>query len=136
MHTKLDIYVFINSICIISLLLELSLEKVPECLNYSYFKYNIRKVFLIILEKKLLIMTIVTNVMTCTCHRALRSLEDFYNQYIVATTVRTLYFCIRLHHAFLGVTYILNIRISFFINILPIEIDLQIFTVVVYGKFG
>ena len=49
MHTKLDIYVFINSICIISLLLELSLEKVPECLNYSYFKYNIRKVFLIIL---------------------------------------------------------------------------------------
>jgi hypothetical protein len=66
----------------------------------------------------------------------LPEIEDFYNQYIVATTGRTLYFCIRLHHAFLEVTYILNIIISFFINILPIEIDLQFFTVVVYGKFG
>ena len=62
----------------------------------------------------------------------LPEIEDFYNQYIVAT----LYFCIRLHHEFLGVRYILNIIISFFINILPIEIDLQFFTVVAYGKFG
>ena len=63
-------------------------------------------------------------------------IDDFYNQYIVATTGRTLYFWIRLHHVFLGVTYILNIIISFFINILPIEIVLQLFTVVAYGKFG
>jgi hypothetical protein len=65
-----------------------------------------------------------------------REIDDFYNQYIVATTGRTLYFCISLHYAYLGVTYNLNIIISFFITILPIEIVLQFFTVVAYGKFG
>ena len=75
-------------------------------------------------------MTIVTAILPSR-----PEIDDFYNQYIVATTGRTLYFCIRLHYAYLKVTYILSLIISFFINILPIEIVVQFFTVVVYGKF-
>ena len=61
---------------------------------------------------------------------------DFYNQYIVDTTERTVYICVRLHYAHIRVTYILNIIMSFFMNILPIQIVLQFFTVVAYCKFG